>query len=150
MGNYKYDMSAAGLKDLVTRLASADLEVATEMIRRGCFEGRDLAKLHNFLAGSGMKQDLRGVISFYLEGRKLPQQPAWLAALANADRQIAIHAVVNAGMTDEELERFEKLLKLQPDGHLLRQLRVAVELEQNRRQIGGKRSARNRVTTRRG
>ncbi|MDE2104396.1 MAG: hypothetical protein KGL39_44570 [Patescibacteria group bacterium] len=138
------------MKDLTRRLSGAPEEVVVEMICRECFPYEELVALHKKLAAVGAKQDLCAAIANYLHGGRLGAQPAWLAALANADRQLAIHAVLNAGMSDDELARFEKLLKLQADGHLLRQLRVAIELEQNRRRIGGKRGSGNRVTTRRG
>ena|SRR5690348_4480256 len=138
------------MKDLTRRLMGADLEVSIEMIRRKSFRYEELVRLRKELAGNELKRELCEALATYLAGGKLEAQRAWLAALANADRQIAIHAVVNAAMTDDELVKFERLLRLQPDGHLLRQLRVAIELEQNRRKIGGKRSSRNRITLNRG
>jgi hypothetical protein len=136
------------MRDLTRRLRAASLDVATEMIRRACFPRAELEELYSSLKDDLQKAKLREVIGLWLHGRRLQPMPAWLAALAHGDRQLAIHAVVNAGLSDEELAKFSRLVKLQPDGHLLRQLRVAIELEQNRRVIGGKRSTRNRVTRR--
>lgn len=137
------------MKDLMRRLAGADLDVAIEMMRRGAFERVYLDGFRKFLAARALKPELQKAISLFLGGARLKGQPTWLASLSNGDRQIAIHAVVNARMTDKELAKLERLLKLQRGGHLLRQLQVALELEQNRRAIGGKRSSGNRITTRR-
>ncbi|HLI02769.1 MAG TPA: hypothetical protein VFC10_07285 [Terriglobia bacterium] len=136
------------MKDLTRRLRAAPLEAATEMIRRSCFPRAELEQLYRSLLHDEEKAALRSVIAMWLHGRRPEPQPAWLAALANGDRQLAIHAVINAGMSDSELQRFDRLVKLQPDGHLVRQLRAAIELEQKRREIGGKRGSRNRITRR--
>lgn len=150
MASLRQTLLKAKLNFLTVRLAGVDMIVATELIRRKCFRYAELHKLHNILVSFPDKWELCNAIDDYLTGRNLRRQPAWTAALAITDRQLAIHAVVNAGMTDEELERLEKLSKLQRGGHMLRQLQVAIELEQNRRRIGGKRSSRHRITTRRG
>lgn len=138
------------MRDIARRLGMADVDVAAELIRRGCFKRPELAELHNLLAESATKPNLRGLIEAYLHGAKLEPRPAWLAALASADRNLAILAVVNAHMTDAELDKFEKYIQLQHAGHMLRQIQVAIELEQNRRKVGGDRGSRNRITTRRG
>lgn len=138
------------MRDITRRLAASDVQVVIEMVRRQAFGYSELLVLYNELADKELKPELQQALHKHLRGGNLEPQPAWLAALANGDRQIAIHAVVNAKMTDAELEKFEKLLRLQKDGHLVRQVRVAIELEQNRRRIGGKRSPRNRITTTRG
>lgn len=127
----------------------ADLDVAIELVRRGCFGDAELAELHAALAESATKPELRQAIAAHLHGACLAPRPAWLAALASADRNLGILAVVNGHLTDAELNKLEKYAKLQRAGHMLRQLQVAIELEQNRRQIGGKRGSRNRVTTKR-
>ena len=141
-------LSKANLNFLTVRLAGVDLAIATEMIRRKCFRNAELAKLYNALAKFPEKSELASIIFEHLNGNKLDPQPAWLAALANGDRQLAIHAVINASMTDAELEKLNKLMRLQAAGHMQRQVLVAIELEQNRRKIGGKRASGNRITTR--
>lgn len=138
------------MKDITRRLGAANVDVATELIRRGCFSRRELSELHNTLAKTSTKPGLREVIAAYLHGAPPDPRPTWLAALANGDQALSVHAVVNAHLTDSELAKFERYVRLQPAGHMIRQVQVAIELEQNRRCIGGHRTARNRITKRRG
>jgi hypothetical protein len=129
------------LPDLVQRLATAQDEVAIELVRRGAFELRHLEQLHNVLgkrsAGGGAPRDgLRNGVRSFLFGNPLAPRAGFIAALAHGDRQLTIHAVINGNLTGDELNRLKKLLDLQRDGHLLRQARVALELEIERRKRG--------------
>ena len=114
-------------KDLLARLRRAPLGLAVELVRRGAFPRSALPVT-------------------YAEESEF----AFIPALAYCDRQLAIHAVINAHLTDTELARLAQLLNLQSDGHLLWQLRVAIELEQERRKRGGFRNRGNSLTFRRG
>jgi len=115
--------------DLLKRLRRARKELVIELVRRGAFP----------------RSVLRGA-----PYDELATEPAFIPALAYCDRQLAIHAVINADLSDVELARLALLLNLQSDGHLLRQLRVAAELEQERRHRGGFRSRGNVLSTQRG
>jgi len=138
------------LPDLMRRLAGAQDEVAIELVRRGAFEARPLEQLLSVLLKNGSRAPLRAALCSWIDGRPVDPRVGFIPALANADRQLAIHAVVNGNLTDGELTRLAMLLNLQSDGHLLRQLRVAVELEQMRRNDGGHRGKLNRITKSRG
>jgi hypothetical protein len=137
------------------RLASAPVEVAVELIRRQAFEKSDLQDLLLWL-GKHRGTDTIKMGRLQLAANDLLTFGPWInseagfiPALAYADRQICIHAVINAKLSDEELTRLAALLNLQTDGHLLRQARVAVELEQERRRHGFTRTGRNSVTSER-
>jgi hypothetical protein len=140
--------AAAPLPDLVERLGRAQEEVVVELVRRKAFSREDLCALFDWLRKHGLREDLQAAIGYYEPDELIPRV-GFIPALANADRQIAIHAVINAGLTDEELARLGKLLDLQTDGHMLRQLRMAVELEHQRRLRHGNRGNRNRITRKR-
>lgn len=133
--------TAFGNPDLLRRMHGTVDEVAIELVRRGAFGARELKILHDALGES--RPALRQAIRDRLLHKPVGPQAAFIAALANADRQIAIHAVINGGLSDVELRQLENLLNLQHDGHLLRQLKVAVELELERRKRGGFRSRGN-------
>ena len=146
----------AGVPDLVQRLAAAPEEVYVELIRRGAFEVADLEALDAALGKRVMKTaveraaSVRSVIRAFILARPILPRIAFIPALANCDRQIQIHAVINGHLTGDELLRFQKLIDMQTDGHMLQQVRTAVEREIGRRQHGGTRSGRNHIVIHRG
>jgi hypothetical protein len=151
------------MKDLIRRLYHGDGRLAAELIARGAFSRQDVTEFVR-AAGRPSASMMRGtrdriekkraivlpVCEKFFGSRRYPAgtfDPGFIPALAHCDRQLAIHAVINAGLTDRELEQLNKLTSLQTDGHLLRQLRVAIEIEIDRRKHDGRRGGGNRVAT---
>jgi hypothetical protein len=151
------------MKDILRRVKSTDGQLAAEMIARGAFSRADVAILRGLISVKPRARQhatleriksnwaMIGAVSYCFIAKK--RYPAWafnpgfVPMLAQCDRQLAIHAVINASLTDAELAQLDKLTALQVDGHLLRQLRVAIEIETDRRKQHARRGGGNRVAT---
>lgn len=155
------------MRDILRRLKSADANLGAELIGRGAFSKSEVKELMQSLAKEKPRAKERATLErmgrkramiqtaarYILAGLPFPKwalSPGFIPALAHGDRQLAIHAVINCPISDQELAQLSKLTALQTQGHLLRQLRVAIEIETNKRKTHGYRAGGNRVATKRG
>ena len=153
------------MKDILRRLCYTDAELAVELIARGAFlKGELLAlsrgakeKSRSIVPARRKRADDRRAAICRAAAQALVKSKwgsgsfaGFVPALAHCDRQVAIHAVINAGLEHWELAQLAQIVGMQKDGHLLRQLRVAIELEIDRRKNDARRSGGNRIATKRG
>jgi hypothetical protein len=128
--------------DVVRRLLNSTETVAMNLIVRGAFDRQELAEFTRLLRARVGKHrsakrvrkesNLLGCLEHPQAWRKTlrGRDALFIPELANGSRALAWRVVARGILTQEEVGKFEKLLRFQPPGRALNELLIAVELRQ--------------------
>jgi hypothetical protein len=128
--------------DVFRRLLNSTETVAKNLILRGAFDRQELTEFTRLLRARVGKHrsakrvrkesNLLGCLEHPQAWRKTlrGRDALFIPELANGSRALAWRAVARGILTQEEIAKLEKLLRLQPPGRALSELIIAVELQQ--------------------